>query len=158
MTGPLRSVPPIDSESGWSESRDTASDSQTTDGGSAERSAAAADGVAAAAPYRQRLLVRTGDRYVFVRTEAIEWIESAGNYVRLHVGSQAYLLRQALSRVDTMLDPRRFVRIHRSAIVNLDCVEELRPLFSGDYQVGLRDGTRLTLSRTFRHRIPELDG
>lgn len=158
MTGPLRSVPPIGSESGWPQSHETATDAGTVDRGPAERSAPLPEGVGAAEPYRQRLLVRTGDRYVFVRTEAIEWIESAGNYVRLHVGSQGYLLRQALSRVDTMLDPRRFVRIHRSAIVNLDCVEELRPLFSGDYQVRLRDGTRLTLSRTFRHRIPELDG
>ena len=102
------------------------------------------------APYLQRLSVRKAEHIVVLRVEEIDWIEADGNYVRIHAGSASYLHREALGRLAAGLDPGRFLRIHRGTVVNLDRVREIHPLFYGDHQVILRDGTRLTLSRRFR--------
>jgi two-component system LytT family response regulator len=88
----------------------------------------------------------------------VDWIESAGNYVCLHVGPESHLLRETMNGVEERLDPALFVRIHRTAIVNIDRVKELQPLFHGEYQVVLRDGTQLTLSRGYRERLQEVIG
>jgi two-component system, LytTR family, response regulator len=103
-----------------------------------------------------RLVVRTGGRVVFLRTEDIDWIEASGNYVRLHVGTDAHLLRESMKNMERRLDPSTFVRIHRSAIVNVDRIRELEPWFHGEYIVILRDGTRLTSSRVFSDRLNAL--
>ncbi len=103
-----------------------------------------------------RVLVKSGGRITFLRAEEIDWLKSEGNYVRLHVGASSYLLRETISQMESQLDPRRFLRIHRSAIVNLDRVQEIQQLFHGEHRVILRDGTRLTLSRTYRERLPRL--
>ena len=105
-----------------------------------------------------RLVVRTGGRVVFLRTEDIDWVEASGNYVRLHVGSDAHLLRESMKNMERRLDPSTFVRIHRSAIVNVDRIRELEPWFHGEYIVILRDGTRLTSSRVFSDRLNALIG
>jgi two-component system LytT family response regulator len=105
--------------------------------------------------YLQRLLVKNGSRSVLVQVGEIDWIESAGNYVRLHVGRERHLLRETMSALEERLDPERFVRIHRSTIVNLERVRELEPYFHGDYVLKLTDGTRLTLSRTYREHLQE---
>ena len=99
---------------------------------------------------RERFLVKSGSRLIFVRKDAIEWVEAQGDYIRLHVGKEAHLLRETMAAVTERLASPRFVRIHRSRIVNLDYVRELRPLWGGDYTVLMRDGTQLTLSRTYR--------
>jgi two-component system LytT family response regulator len=106
-------------------------------------------------PWLDRLLVRHGDRHVLVRTGAIQWIEAEDNYVRLHVEGTSFLLRQTMAGILGRLDPRQFRRIHRSAIVNLDCIKELQPWTSGDHLVIMRDGTKLTLSRTYREQFGE---
>jgi two-component system, LytTR family, response regulator len=80
----------------------------------------------------------------------VDWIEAARNYVRLHIGKTVLMTRDSLTTLETRLDPRRFVRIHRSAIVNLDRVRELQPWFSGDYVVILTTGEKLRLSRSYR--------
>ncbi len=103
--------------------------------------------------YLKRLLVKNGSRTVLLQAGEIDWIESAGNYVRIHVGSERHLLRETMTALEERLDPERFIRIHRSTIVNLDRVRELEPYFHGDYMVRLNDGTRLTLSRTYRDRL-----
>jgi two-component system LytT family response regulator len=103
--------------------------------------------------YLRRVLVKAGSRTVLLRTEEIDWIESAGNYVRIHVGSERHLMRETMSGLEARLDPDRFVRIHRSTMVNLDRVRELEPYFHGDYIVRLTSGTRLTLSRSYRDRV-----
>jgi two-component system LytT family response regulator len=103
-----------------------------------------------------RLVVRTGGRVVFLRTEDIDWIEAAGNYVRLHVGSEAHLLRESMKNMERRLEAASFVRIHRSAIVNVDRIKELQPWFHGEYIVILHDGTRLTSSRVFSNRLNAL--
>jgi two-component system LytT family response regulator len=97
-----------------------------------------------------RLLINTDGRIVPIRTADIDWIEAAGNYVRIHVKRSPRLSRDTLLAMEKRLDPSRFVRIHRSAIVNLDRVKELQAWFSGDFIVILTTGERLRLSRSFR--------
>ncbi|HEU0299960.1 MAG TPA: LytTR family DNA-binding domain-containing protein [Longimicrobium sp.] len=109
---------------------------------------------AAAAPtHATRLLVKDGERMFFVAVEKIDWLEAEGNYVRLHTGKEAHLVRGTLSGMEEQLDPRRFTRIHRSTIVNVDRVKEVRPWFAGDYLVKLHDGAELRLSRRYRDRL-----
>ena len=107
-------------------------------------------------PYPERLLVKSGSRIVFVRTDEVDWIEAEGNYVRLHVKKDTHFLRTTISNLEEHLDPTRFARIHRSQIVNIDRIRELRPWWHGEYHVLLKDGTQLTLSRTYRERIHDL--
>jgi two-component system, LytTR family, response regulator len=108
----------------------------------------------ASAPARTgRLLVKEGERMFFVPVERVDWLEAEGNYVRLHCGREAHLVRGTLGGMEEQLDPRSFTRIHRSTIVNVDRVKEVRPWFAGDYQVKLHDGTELRLSRRYRDRL-----
>jgi len=109
---------------------------------------------AVAAPaHATRLLVKDGERMFFVPVERIDWLEAEGNYVRLHCGREAHLVRATLSGMEEQLDPARFTRIHRGTIVNLDRVKEVRPWFAGDYLVKLHDGGELRLSRRYRDRL-----
>jgi two-component system LytT family response regulator len=103
--------------------------------------------------YIERLAVKSGGRVNFLKVADLDWIEAAGNYVTLHVGNESHLLRETMSRMDSQLDDRKFVRIHRSTLVNIDRIKALTPLFHGDYVVTLHNGTRLTLSRSYRERL-----
>jgi two-component system, LytTR family, response regulator len=107
------------------------------------------------APRLERLVVKSGGRVFFLRTDEIDWIEAAGNYVRLHLGDESHLFRETMNRMEGRLDSRRFVRIHRSRIVNSERIKELQPWFNGEYVVILRNGTRLTLSRGYRDRLQD---
>ena len=100
-----------------------------------------------------RLLVEDDGRSFFVRTADVDWIEATKNYVRLHVGDRTHLLRSTLTALEQRLDPERFRRINRSAVVNLDRVRELQPWFHGDAIVILQTGTRVTLSRRYRDNL-----
>lgn len=106
-------------------------------------------------PHPDRILVKAGEGWVLLRTGAIQWIEAEDNYVRLHVEGTSHLLRQTMNGILERLDPARFKRIHRSAIANLDFIKELQPWSGGDLLVIMRDGTRLTLSRTYRDAFTE---
>jgi two-component system LytT family response regulator len=103
--------------------------------------------------YSERLVVKNGGRVFFLNTDEIDWIEAEGNYVSIHAGKKSYLLRETISGLESQLDPKGFVRIHRSAIVRLNCVKELQPWSHGEYHVILQDGTRLTLSRSYREKL-----
>jgi two-component system LytT family response regulator len=103
-----------------------------------------------------RLVVRAGGKTVFLRLDEIEWVEASGNYVRLHANGQSYVLRDSMKNMEAKLDPELFVRIHRSAIVNVDYIRELEPYFHGEYVVILRNGTRLMASRVFSDRLDRL--
>ncbi len=103
-----------------------------------------------------RLAVKSGGRVVFVKLDDIDWIESAHNYVELHVDKQSHLLRETLNSIEARLPSEKFVRISRSVIVNIDRIKELEPLFYGEYNVTLRNGTRLTLSRRYRDKLHQL--
>jgi len=106
--------------------------------------------------YSERLIVKSSGRVFFVRTEEIDWVEASGNYVKIHTKSDAHLLRESMKNMEAKLDPKTFVRIHRSAIVNIDHIKELEPWFHGEYIVIMRDGTRLTASRVFSDRLSAL--
>lgn len=100
-----------------------------------------------------RLLVKTGGRVLFLKTDEIDWIEADDNYVRLHAGGKAHLLRRTMNELEAALAPEQFARIHRSAIVNLDRVRELQPLFNGEALIVLLDGKELKLSRSRRESL-----
>jgi two-component system LytT family response regulator len=102
-----------------------------------------------------RLVVKSGGRVFFLRTDQIDWIEAAGNYVRLHMAEDAHLFRETMNNMEARLDARRFVRIHRSRIVNTDRIKELQPWFNGEYVVVLHTGARLTLSRGYREKFQQ---
>jgi two-component system LytT family response regulator len=114
----------------------------------------AAPRAAAPAPERTEwFTVKDRGRVRLVPADSVDWIEAEDNYVRLHVGGAAYLVRERIGALAARLDPRRFLRTHRSTIVNMDRIEHLRPWSSGDYLLTLRDGTELRLSRGQRARL-----
>jgi two-component system LytT family response regulator len=100
-----------------------------------------------------RVPVRAGSRTIFVDVRTIDWLDAADNYVRLHVGGREYLARDTLASLETQLDPDCFVRVHRSAMVQLDRVAEIRSQSHGDAVARLRDGTDVAVSRTYRDRL-----
>lgn len=102
-----------------------------------------------------RLLVRVDDRVVMIKTDEIKWIEAAGNYVRIHCDRSQYIVRESLTRLESVLDRERFARIHRSTIINLDRVKELQPWMSGEMLVIMEDGKQLKLSRTYRRQFEQ---
>jgi two-component system LytT family response regulator len=119
-----------------------------------ERGAGTTD--ASAGPARlDRFLVRRGKKTHFVRASEVDFIESDGNYLRLHVGPQNHLVRGTLNECAGRLDPKLFVRIHRRYVVNMDRVQDIQPWFGGDYVVQLNTGAKLRLSRTFRDQFQE---
>jgi len=100
-----------------------------------------------------RLIIRSAGRIFFVRVEEIDWLEAADNYVRIHVNRESHLIRDTLQSLEGRLDPSKFLRIHRSTVVNFDRIKELQPLFHGDYVVRLQDGTELTLTRNYKEKL-----
>ena len=106
-----------------------------------------------ARPYLTRLMIKLANRVVLLKVDDIDWIEADGNYAKLHVGNKAHLLREKMLDLEAQLDPQKFVRIHRSIIVNLERIKELHPHFNGDYIVVLEDGRQLKLSRSRRENL-----
>jgi DNA-binding LytR/AlgR family response regulator len=104
----------------------------------------------------QRLVIKSGSRMLFLHPEKIEWVEAEKDYVRLHVGKETHLVRETMNDIEKKLESDRFVRVHRSTIVNLDYVKEMQPLPSGEYDIAMRDGTQLRLSRGYRARLMDL--
>lgn len=103
--------------------------------------------------YARRFTVRDDDRIRFVRIEDVDWFEADGNYVVLHVGERSHRVRTTLTGVEAQLDPSGFVRVHRSAIVNLDAVREVQPWFGGDYVAVMKTGDHVKVSRTYRESL-----
>lgn len=107
-------------------------------------------------PGPQRIAVKSGGRTIFLQLDELDYVEAAGNYARLRVGSQEYIIRETMSALEAKLPQSLFVRIHRSVIVNRTRIKELRPWFTGEYVVILTTGKELTLSRGYRDRLPLL--
>jgi two-component system LytT family response regulator len=103
-----------------------------------------------------RLVIKAGGRIFFLSVAEIDWIEAADNYARIHAGRDEHLLRETMSGLEKRLDPEQFIRIHRSRIVNIQKIKELRPLFRGEYDLMLKDGTRLETGRAYRDRLQRL--
>src|SRR5215813_3917862 len=108
------------------------------------------------ARFLERLVVKSKGRIFFLPASEIDWIESADNYVSLHSGRETHLIRETLTALETKLNTQEFVRIRHSAIVNVKRIRELRPLFKGEYEIVLQNGTKLTSSRRYRQRLEEL--
>ena len=113
----------------------------------------ASESAAAPAEPLRRVTVKVRDRFVLVKMEDVDWIDSAANYVRLHVRGSSFLLRMTMDELENKLDDRQFTRIHRSQMVNIDRISEISPTLNGDFDVLLRDGTKLRLSRGYRNRL-----
>lgn len=103
--------------------------------------------------YLNRIAVKSVGRTVFVNTDNIDWLETAGNYVCLHAGKETHVVRETMNQIESQLDPAQFVRIHRSTMVRIEAVREIQPLFNGDRMVILHDGSKLTLSRSYRDKV-----
>ena len=103
--------------------------------------------------YLSRLMIKLASRVVLLNVSEIDWIEADGNYAKLHVGKKSHLLREKMHDLEAQLDPKKFVRIHRSIIVNLERIKEMHPHFNGDYIVVLKDGSQLKLSRSRREHL-----
>ena len=106
----------------------------------------------------ERLVIKMNGHVFFIKAGEIDWLEAEGNYVRLHAGKESYLLRDTISALEAQLDPKQFLRVHRSAMVNIDRIQELQPWFHGEYRIILREGVVLTLSRSYREKLHELLG
>lgn len=110
----------------------------------------------AAPAQSDRIAVKGDGRVVFVKIADIDWVEAADNYVSLHAGKDAHMLRETMTNIEQRLPGGKFIRISRSTIVNSERIKELQPLFHGEYAVILRDGTKLTLSRSHRDKLQQL--
>lgn len=98
----------------------------------------------------ERFLVRKLGKEFLIAAGEVEWLQASSNYVNLHVRGRDYPLRTTMAAIETQLDPARFVRVHRSYMVNLDCVSEIEPLESGDARITMRDGGKIPCSRRYR--------
>ena len=100
-----------------------------------------------------RLVIKTKGRIVFLNVDDLDWVEAAANYVRLNANGETYLFRETISRISERLNPNRFIRIHRSIIVNVRKIKELMPVNSGEYVVILKSGKELSCSRGYRGNV-----
>jgi two-component system, LytTR family, response regulator len=116
------------------------------------------DNVKAGSKYLERFIVKADGRISFLNAREINWIEADDKYVHFHTARGSRMVRQTLGAMESQLHPTKFVRIHRSAIVNVERIRELQPLFSGEHSILLEDGTKLTLSRNYKNRLFELLG
>jgi two-component system, LytTR family, response regulator len=108
--------------------------------------------------YMDRLIIKADGRFTFLKSGDISWIEADDKYVHLHTGKIAHMVRQPLSALETQLDPVKFSRVHRSAVVNIERIKELRPTFGGEHVIVMEDGTKLTLSRKYKNKLYNLLG
>jgi two-component system LytT family response regulator len=127
-------------------------------GGAAPEVAALLDALRGERERPERFAVRTGRGVRFVKPDEVAWVEAEGNYVRLHAAGGNHLVRGTMKGIAARLDPRRFVQVHRSALVNLDRVARLEPWFHGEFVVVMDDGARLTSSRTYSANLRRLAG
>jgi two-component system LytT family response regulator len=104
----------------------------------------------------RRLVIRESGAVLLLQTDDIDWLEATGDYVLLHLGKRSHMIRETMNRMEARLDPNQFLRIHRSTIVNIDRIRRLHLISKGEYEVVLRDDTRLAVSRSYRNGIQRL--
>jgi two-component system LytT family response regulator len=103
-----------------------------------------------------RVVIKSGGRIYFLKIEEIDWVEGAGDYLSLHSGNQIHLIRETMGSFHAKLNPQKFLRIHRSTLVNIERIKDIRPLFKGEYLITLTSGIRLKASRGYRHELQPL--
>jgi len=106
----------------------------------------------------ERLMVKSEGRVLLVRVDDIDWVEAADNYVNIKVGKESHMMRETMTSLEAKLPVEKFMRISRSTIVNVERIQELQPMFHGEYIVVLKNGTKLTLSRSYRDKLDRLLG
>lgn len=116
------------------------------------------DSIKQSHPSLDRLIVKTNGRIIFLKIEDIDWMEAAGNYVNLHVGNESHLVRETMNNIEKQLNPQKFIRIHRSTIININKIKELQPYFNGEYKVVLQNNTHVILSRGYRENFTSVLG
>ena len=131
---------------------------QERNGGMDQRILSLLEDLKAGNKYLERLVIKAGGRIYFLDINDIDWIEAEGNYVSVHSAKKSHLLRETISSLESQLDPKKFVRIHRSSIVRIASIRELQPWFHGEYRVNLQNGTQLALSRNYRDKLQEALG
>jgi two-component system LytT family response regulator len=107
-------------------------------------------------PADDRILIKSSGEIFFLKAGEIDWIKAEGDYMKFHTAGRSHLMRETMARLEARLDPKKFIRIHRSTIVNIDRLRKLSPSFAGEYAVILHDGTKLKLSRGYHERIATL--
>ena len=108
--------------------------------------------------YLERLVIKNGGRVFFLHVQDVHCIEAEGNYVRVYDNQKGYLLRETISSLEEQLDPKQFLRIHRSAIVKIDRIKEMQPWFHGEYRIIMENGKQLALSRNYRSNLQDAVG
>ena len=108
--------------------------------------------------YPDRIAIRRSDRTILQPVAEIDWLEADGKHVKFHVGDRTFAIREAMSRIERLLDPRMFLRVSRSAIVNVDRIREVQPWFHGDHVIVLQSGEQVTTTRTYRSSVNRLLG
>ena len=106
--------------------------------------------------FLERVMIKKGGRVFFFKTADIEWIEAYGNYVQLHFEKATYLLRETMTNLETRLDPKKFVRVHRSGLVNFERIREMQPIYGGRAKLVLASGANLTVSRRYYQKLSKL--
>lgn len=106
--------------------------------------------------YLDRITIKSSDHIYFIKVEDIDWIEADDNYVRIHSNDKTHLLRETMKNLETTLNPSAFLRIHRSAIVNMDRIKEIQQWFNNEYVVILKNGKELTMSRGYRDKAKKI--
>jgi two-component system LytT family response regulator len=106
--------------------------------------------------FPERLIVNHKDRLIIVLIKDVDWIETYGNYLKIHTRGKTYLLRETMNNFSARIDPEKYLRIHRSTLINLERIKELQLIFGGQYAVVLHDGTKLTLSRNYRKTVLDI--
>jgi len=107
--------------------------------------------------YLERISVKKGESFLFLRTDEIDWIEAEANYIRLHAGKESYIMRCTIGSMERSLDPKKFIRIHRSTIIKIDSIKEIYPWIQvGEYALSLKSGKQLTISRSYREQFMRL--
>lgn len=109
--------------------------------------------VTRASTYASRLAIKSSDSTVFIMTQDIDWVSAADNYLELHFRKETRIIRKTMSQIEKQLDPTQFVRIHRSTMVNISCIKEMKHLFNKDHVAILKDGTQLVVSRTYIDKL-----
>ncbi len=104
----------------------------------------------------QRLVIREGERTYFQRVDGIDWVEADAKFARIHAGERTYTMRETMQSLESRLDPARFLRVSRSAIVNLDRVKEIQPWFNGEYVLLMHSGAKITTTRSYRGALAEI--
>lgn len=106
----------------------------------------------------EHILIKSEGKVFFLKKDEIDWIEAQGKYASIHAGDESYLIREGMSELEDELETAKFLRIHKSTIVNIDRIKHLQPLLHGDYRVYMHDGTVLSVSRRYRQKLDELFG